>query len=141
MKPDKINLILAAIIILAACSWISSCTHKTDLTGLPDICFDDVQQIYTTSCAKPNCHSGGGESDLTFNSYNDIRNTVVPGDPDASQSYKAIITTWGEGKMPPDEPISIDNRTTIRVWIEQGALNLPCPKIVGKSVYMEPEIK
>ena len=141
MKHNKIDLILAAIIILAATSWISSCTHKTDLTGLPEICFDDVQQIYTTSCAITNCHNGYGESDLTFNSYNDIRNTVVPGDPNGSISYKAIITTWGENKMPPDGPISIDNRTTIRVWIEQGALNLPCPKVTGKNASGETKIK
>jgi len=128
MKPDKINLSLSLLIILTIVSWITSCTHTADLTGLPEVCFErDVLPIYTNSCAIAGCHDGsGGESGRALNNYNDILSTVVPGNPDASSSYQAIIKTWGENRMPPDQPISLDNRTMIRVWIEQGATNPKC---------------
>lgn len=127
MKPDKISLSLSFLIILTAVSWITSCTHNADLTGLPEVCFErDVLPIYTNSCAIPGCHDGTGEAGSALNNYTNILNTVVPGNPGASSSYQAIIKTWGENKMPPDRPISLDNRTMIRVWIEQGALNIAC---------------
>jgi hypothetical protein len=127
MKPNKIYLSLSFLIILTAVIWITSCTHQADLTGLPEVCFErDVLPIYTNSCAIPGCHDGKGEAGPALNNYTNIVNTVVPGDPKASSSYQAITSTWGENKMPPDQPISIDNRTMIRVWIEQGALNTVC---------------
>jgi hypothetical protein len=127
MKPDKISLSLSFLIILATVSWITSCTHTADLTGLPVVCFErDVLPIYTNSCAMPGCHDGKGESGRALNNYTDIVNTVVPGNPDASSSYQAMISTWGGNLMPPGQPISLDNRTMVRVWIEQGALNTVC---------------
>ena len=127
MKPDKIYLSLSFLIILTTVSWITSCTHNADLTGLPEVCFErDVLPIYTNSCAISGCHDGKGEAGPALNNYTNIIKTVVPGDPGASSSYQAITSTWGENKMPPDRPISLDNRTMIRVWIEQGALNTVC---------------
>jgi hypothetical protein len=127
MKPDKIYLSLSILIILVTVSWITSCTHNADLSGLPEVCFErDVLDIYKINCAKGGCHDGTGEAGPALNNYANIFNTVVPGNPDASNSYQAIISTWGENKMPPDQPLSTDNRTMIRVWIEQGALNKPC---------------
>jgi cytochrome c5 len=41
--------------------------------------------------------------------------------------YQAIITKWGEGRMPPDNPLSLENRMIIRLWIEQGANLTLCP--------------
>ena len=35
--------------------------------------------------------------------------------------YQAIISKW-ENHMPPSQPLSLENRTKIRVWIEQGAI-------------------
>lgn len=127
MKPDKIYISLSLLIILTTVSWITSCTHNADLTGLPQVCFErDVLPIYTNSCAISGCHDGKGEAGPALNNYTNIVNTVVPGSPGTSSSYQAITSTWGENKMPPDQPISIDNRTMIRVWIEQGALNTVC---------------
>jgi hypothetical protein len=134
IKPNKIFLFLALIVILTSFSWITSCTHKADLSNMPEICFErDVLNIYANSCAIKGCHDGSGESGRALDNYADISRTVVPYNPDASQSYQAIISTWGEGKMPPDGPLSQDNRTIIRLWIEQGAGNIPCPSSAGKS--------
>jgi hypothetical protein len=132
MKPDKTSFILASLFTLATVSLIFSCVHKADISDLPEVCFDnDVLPIFSNSCAKPGCHDGTGESELILNSFATISYTVVPFDPEASQSYKAITTTWGEMKMPPDEPLTKDNRTIIRLWIEQGARETDCPPASG----------
>lgn len=142
MKPDKIYTSLSSLIILITVSWVTSCTHNADLTGLPEVCFErDVLPIYTNSCAISGCHDGSGEAGNALNSYTNIVNTIVPGDPGASSSYQAITSTWGENKMPPDQPVSIDNRTMIRVWIEQGALNTVCitTKTINDGLISEPK--
>ncbi len=128
MKTDKTFLFLCFILFFAIASWVSSCSHKADLSGIPPVCFDrDVFPIFLNSCAKPACHDGSGESELVLTSYSVIRNGVVPGAPYSSSLYKSIIATSGENKMPPDQPLTIDNRILIRVWIEQGAEQIPCP--------------
>jgi hypothetical protein len=128
MKPDKIYLSLALMITITTISWISSCTHDAKISDLPEICFDrDVLPIFQNNCAISRCHDGGGESHMALDNYSDIVRTVVPYNPGASRSYKAIIATWGENKMPPSQPLTQDNRTVIRVWIEQGAGSTTCP--------------
>jgi hypothetical protein len=137
MKSDKIYFSLALLFTLTTVSWISSCTHKADITYLPKICFKrDVLPIYSNSCAIPGCHDGTGESRWALDNYLDIRGTVVPYNPEASQSYKAITATWGENKMPPDRPVSLENRTIIRLWIEQGADTL-CSASLANSAGVE----
>jgi hypothetical protein len=127
MKPDKIYISLILLMILATVSWITSCTHKADISGIPEVCFDSqVLPIFSNNCAISGCHDGGGESDLSFDNYNDIRNAVEPYKPESSKAYQAITSTWGENKMPPSQPISKLNRTIIRLWIEQGAKETTC---------------
>jgi hypothetical protein len=122
MKIDKIYFSLGLIFILIILSWISSCTHNADLTGIPEICFErDVLPIFQNNCAISRCHNGTGESSLALNDYVSISHSVEPRKPYSSRSYKAIIATSGENMMPPGKLLSIDNRTTIRLWIEQGA--------------------
>lgn len=134
MKANRYTKLFYLLIINIGLFWVSSCTHEADLTGLPEVCFDrDVLPIYTNSCSISGCHDGKGEAGPALNNYTGIVNTVAPGNPGKSASYKAITTTWGENKMPPSQPISIDLRTTIRVWIEQGALQTTCT--AGKSDY------
>ena len=133
MKPDKIKLLLASLIILASISWITSCTHNADVSGFPEVCFDtEVSIIFINSCAIQDCHDGNGEG-MILNSYTSISREVVPGNPDESKLYKAIVSTWGENQMPPLQPLSQDNRTIIRLWIEQGAREVMCDTTIAKS--------
>lgn len=128
MKPDKIHLFISLLIILTSISWITSCTHVAKIADFPPICFErDVLPIFWNSCAIPNCHDGQGESDLILNNFADISKKIVSGNPDASEIYKAITAKTGENKMPPDQPLSLENRTIIRLWIEQGGQLIPCP--------------
>jgi hypothetical protein len=122
MKPDKLSLLLTLLIILSIFSWISSCTHPTDTSDIPKICFNDVMGIISGQCSTSNCHGGGGEA-FPLTEYKQIYDIVTPFNADASPLYKAITSVRGEKQMPPDQPISQESRTKIRFWIEQGAID------------------
>ena len=48
---------------------------------------------------------------------------IVPGNPDESTVWDLVAND----EMPPepDEPLSDEEKTTLRRWIEEGAKNLP----------------
>ena len=126
MKPDKITLLLASLTIFTTISWITSCTHKADISGYPDVCFDtEVLPIFANNCAISGCHNGNGEAEPLTN-YAEIIRGITPGNPDKSSLYQAMTDKWGINIMPPSQPVSIDNRTIIRMWIEQGANEVKC---------------
>jgi hypothetical protein len=122
MKLDKIYLSLSFLILFTFFSWITSCTHVSNIATLPEVCFtSDILPIFTSNCAISGCHDGAGrESRRALNNYVDIMNDITPGNPKASNIYQVIISKWGN-MMPPNKPLSIDNREKIRIWIEQGA--------------------
>src|SRR5512133_1955282 len=104
----KKRVIILSIIsgILLFCSY---CTHKADISELPEICFyGDVLPIFMNNCAKPGCHDSGGGENFTLNNYTEIRLHITPGDAQASHLYQSIISKWGENKMPPDRPLSME---------------------------------
>jgi hypothetical protein len=68
---------------------------------------------------------------MALNSYASIMSNISPGNPDASELYKVIISKWGVNRMPPNQPLSMENRTKIRVWIEQGANETVCTESTG----------
>lgn len=110
------------ILILTVVSWISSCTHNANIDNVAEVCFErDVLPVFLNNCAISGCHDGSGESRYNLNEYVSISHSVEPFRPYSSATYKAITSTWGENKMPPGQPLSLDNRTIIRLWIEQGA--------------------
>ena len=114
-----------------------SCKHETENIYLIDtICFEpQILPIFQTSCALSGCHDGQGESDYIFTDYVHIMEAVTPGDPMNSPAYTSLISASGEeGIMPPDQPLSEQNRTLIRVWIEQGALNESCVQLECDTV-------
>lgn len=133
MKPDKIFLSLALLLILTFFSWFASCTHTANIANLPEVCFTgDILPIFTSNCAIAGCHDGGGESHRAMNSYADIMPDISPGNPGASGIYKAIIAKWNN-RMPPAQPLSLENREKIRIWIEQGAIesSAACPTTIN----------
>jgi hypothetical protein len=128
MKIDKIYLFSVFIIVLTIMSWVTSCTHNANIDNIPDVCFDrDVLIVFQTNCSTNTCHNGTGDSRLLLDNYTSISQAVVPGKPYSSSIYKSIIATSGENRMPPDKSLTLENRTIIRLWIEQGAKSVPCP--------------
>lgn len=132
MKLDKIYLLLSLIILITIFSWITSCTHVANIANIPEVCFtSDILPIFTSNCAISGCHDGGGrESHFALNSYSGIIKDIVPGNPAGSRIYQTIISKWGN-LMPPNKPLTMDNRTKIRVWIEQGAKETVCTDTTG----------
>lgn len=133
MKYAKINPFPVLIFSLATLFWISSCTHNPVIDNIPEVCFErDVLPIFQNNCAISGCHSGTGESHFSLNSYVSIREAVVPGQPNSSRLYTAILGS-GENLMPPGKPLTLGNRTIIRLWIEQGASLTTCFDTTGQG--------
>ena len=133
MKPDKIYLSLTLLILLIVFSWFTSCTHVASIANLPEVCFTgDILPIFTSNCAIAGCHDGGGrESRRAMNNYADIMQDITPGNAGASRIYQTIIAKW-TNRMPPRQPLSLENREKIRIWIEQGAIesSATCPTTI-----------
>ncbi len=122
-------------------SGIPACTHESDmLDDFDEICFErEVLPIFQSNCSRTGCHDGGGgESRYVFTTYQGILEAVKPGDPSGSPAYTSLTNIWGEGMMPPDQPLSQENRTLIRLWIQQGARYTTCPDTSGQGSYVNP---
>jgi hypothetical protein len=132
MKPDKIYLTLTLLLLLSVFSWFTSCTHVSNIANIPELCFtSDILPIFTSNCAISGCHDGAGrESHFALNTYSGIMKDIVPGNPNGSRIYQTIISKW-VNMMPPNRPLTMDSRTKIRVWIEQGAKETVCTDTTG----------
>jgi Planctomycete cytochrome C len=135
MRIDKIYFSLTVIIVFSVVLWISSCRHETLLSSsIPVICFDnEVLPIFQNNCNRTGCHDGTRGSRSSFNSYTTISNGVIAGNPDGSRLYQAITGKSGENLMPPNNPLSLENRTIIRLWIEQGAKDILCADTTSQT--------
>lgn len=104
-----------------------ACYHEPDIIDqLNPICFDtQVLPIIQTSCGISGCHDGSAEEFLAAD-YTSIMKAVVPGDPRGSTLYRVITANGEEDMMPPDRPLTQEQRTIIHVWIAQGAENNNC---------------
>ena len=140
MNSIRLAVSLFLISLVTIPSLIFSCRHDADISEITEVCFEgDVLPVFKNSCAMAGCHNGSGETDLILDSYINISNAVTPGKPYSSAVYKAIIATAGENKMPPGQPLSLENRTLIRIWIEQGAKLTVCPDTSnGGGSYVNP---
>ncbi len=109
---------------------VSSCTHEVViLDDLDEVCFQEqVLPIIQNSCGITGCHSSGSAQDgFVATDYNNIMRIVNPGDARNSELYKVITDINSLNMMPPDRPLSREQRMLIQVWIEQGAKNTSCP--------------
>lgn len=116
---EKLFLIAFAFTVLA-----TSCSHESVTTNeLPIVSFSsEVLPILQTGCAISGCHdASSAESDKIYDNYQNIMHSIKPGDPEGSKAYKAMTNYYQI--MPPKNPLSVEDRTKIRVWILQGALN------------------
>lgn len=124
MKKKRFSLLSALMMfsLVATLFLINSCKHDgTPADQLPQVNFtEQVLPIFQTSCAISGCHNAsGGESHYVFNDYAGIMQAIVPGNADKSKAYKSMTSTLQ--LMPPNSALSTSQRTTIWLWIEQGA--------------------
>jgi hypothetical protein len=114
---------LAAMLLLPL---LGAC--RNDPVGVqeqPKVCFSSqVLPIIQNNCAKSGCHAGtadGGER-LALATASDIQREAVAGKPFDSRLYTAITDSWaGVMPPPPNAPLTMEQRTTIYLWILQGA--------------------
>jgi ABC-type oligopeptide transport system substrate-binding subunit len=102
----------------------SSCNHDLEIpSDVPEVSFSkEVLPIFQTGCAISGCHDENtAKDDEIYTNYQNIISSIDPGNPENSKSYKAM-TNYFE-TMPPEKPLSSEDRTKIRVWILQGAKN------------------
>jgi hypothetical protein len=129
MKRIRVYGLVAIFCLFGSALFYFSCKHELIVPdNIPEICFEsEVLPIFQNNCSMTGCHDAVGESGYVLNNYIGISHAVVSGKPYESPAYKAIIAKSGEGKMPPDKPLSLENRTIIRLWIQQGARLTSCP--------------
>jgi uncharacterized membrane protein len=90
------------------------------------VCFDtEILPIFKNSCAM--CHDGTKREGGGFiaTDYASIMKAVKPGNAAASKVYKVLRGAYGS-IMPPNNPLSQDQRMLIEIWIEQGANHTTC---------------
>jgi cytochrome c5 len=120
-------LLIRNILIINGIFMLFSCTHDpVSLDSLDPVCFDtQVLPIMQTSCGMTGCHDGTSEG-FNASGYEAIMQAVKPGDPRNSTLYKVITDVNGENMMPPDRPLTLEQRSIIQVWIAQGAEEILC---------------
>jgi hypothetical protein len=137
MKFSSLTAVIIIILII-----IISCHHKADLSTAPPKpappgpefkCSHDttyfqntVLPIILTGCARTGCHDAAThKEDLILDSYSNIRNLVVPFNPQSSKLY-TVLFSGDDERMPPDSPFTVDQKSIIYWWINQGAHNNRC---------------
>ncbi len=86
-----------------------------------------VSRIIQNNCVTATCHGGTGVKPY-LNSYADVKNMVVPGNPAASQLYQMITTSDLNKAMPPVNygvDLTVSEKNIIYNWILNGAKQYP----------------
>ncbi len=113
--------IIPGIFLPVLLFYMSACTHDpVGIESFDTICFDQVMNIVSTQCGY--CHDGTTVEGFSAYDPQAILNMVKAGDPRGSQLYQVITDIRGENFMPPDKPLSKENRMIIEIWIAQGAI-------------------
>jgi len=129
MKIRRLGFLSVSLIIGFGAVFLlaNSCKHKgIPADQMPQICFtEQVLPIFQNNCGTSGCHDGnGGESRYLFTNYASIMESITPGKASKSKAYQAMVSTFQ--LMPPNNALSTNNRTLIRLWIEQGAMETTC---------------
>lgn len=129
MSTKKI--IITAILVAAFLPFliVNSCRHEPFGVDLLDtICFNtQVLPILQTSCGISGCHDATtAEGDFIALDYESILKIVKPYKASSSELYRVITDINGPNFMPPNRPLTSEQRTTIMIWIQQGAPNTIC---------------
>jgi hypothetical protein len=137
MKISSLQ-VLFSILLLS----FASCHHDADLTieppkpappGTEFKCSHDtiyfqnsVYPVILSGCAKSGCHDQTTQKgDLVLENYTDIYRLIVPFNPQSSKLYIMLFSN-SDGRMPPDAPLSMDQKSIIYWWIKQGGYNNRC---------------
>lgn len=130
MLHKKIVVLLMVMLITCSVVMIGCYKDKTVNIDAPAITrtvtfSQDIQSIFTKSCALSGCHSTGGQApNLTLTaSYNSliIGNYINKTSPE--NSYLYLKMTGKKGTVMPVGGMNKDYNALILAWIKQGANN------------------
>lgn len=104
---------------------IASCTTEPDLTGVPEVSYNnDVKRIMSANCNFEGCHGSGGYNNGSLETYEGVISFggVKAGNAHGSNLYR-LITGRSGPKMPPSgySEVSSADIKALCIWIEQGA--------------------
>jgi len=111
-----------------------------DSTGVPcdpDTVYfqNQILPLLASNCGMSGCHDAATQEEgVITTDYANIRQKVVPFNPNQSKIYKSIIDTDPGNRMPrlPAPPFTIEQKNLVKKWIEQGALNNVCNESYGQ---------
>lgn len=134
-----LSMVLSAIFLLPACTHeLPLDVHQSTpdppvLTDIPcsaDTVYfiNEIRPLIISSCAIAGCHDAiTHEEGLNLTTYDNIMRLVVKRNSGESKLYK-VITARGEDIMPPPphSPLTPEQTSSIKKWIDQGAFNNSC---------------
>ena len=135
MKDLKTLTILLIIIVYFYACGSDTGTGPQNPATLSNATFNAIQQeLFTPTCAISGCHNGRENPTLSAGvAYNNIVNVqssrgvdyIEPGDPNNSYLYRKITGVNIQGARMPRSGSALSQAVTnsVRVWIENGALN------------------
>jgi ankyrin repeat protein/mono/diheme cytochrome c family protein len=86
----------------------------------------DVQPLFKahcTGCHGPKQQKNGFRLDRRRDALRGgVANQIAPGSSEASHLYFRLVGSHGHVQMPPDGPLSAEQITLIKAWIDQGAV-------------------
>ncbi len=119
---------LGAILLVLSSFVFASCMHTADVTDIPDVCFEkEVLPIFQNNCAMSGCHGSGSHEEFDATTYAGIMEVISPNSLSESEAYMSITNNLQIMPPSPYKALSKEQRTTIAVWITQGAKNTTCP--------------
>jgi hypothetical protein len=141
----KIINTLTGLLFAAGLISLLSCHHNADLSVAPPKptppgsefkCSHDtiyfknsVLPVVLNGCARSGCHDHTtAKEELVLENYQEIVRLIVPFDPQNSELYIRLFGN-SEGRMPPDVPLSMNDKSIIYWWIAQGGKNNGCDSI------------
>ena len=139
MKSKTLTIVLLAAILTAACAPAPAVDdasvvveeESADAADTTDAVEDDSAMSDEVSFSsdiwpvllKFAPHADGGKAGVFFESYEELMDYVVPGDPEGSLLYQTLTATGGAPLMPPDGALPDETIQLFYDWIAQGALN------------------
>jgi uncharacterized membrane protein len=92
------------------------------------ICFNtQVLTIIHRSCNMNGCHiASTSAGNFAATNYETIKKAILPGSPQDSKLYQVVSNVSGIIRMPPGNPLTIQERSIIQTWIAQGGINVSC---------------
>jgi uncharacterized membrane protein len=114
-------------ICITVLAMLPSCTREVIQDNT--VCFEtQVLPIFQSNCTQSGCHNAQDKKDgydLT-NYAGIVKKGIRAGDYKGSKMYQVLI--GGEELMPPapNAKLSVDQITTIALWIEEGAQETSC---------------